>query len=248
MFFGSCTTSPESWRADQPGTDRRQLRQGHHRQHDNRPVRRCATATGRTIGPDRTGHDDAQRHRQRDVQAIDQRVRRCRPARPKGLAVAPTVLAPELSTRSKRTYPALVDALRSIRGTCPARKGSHRRVPWIMPAGEGCFPDIPIAVGMCRCCANTDQPSTLWWSGPRNVPASPLSTCRGFRPDTMPVNLSRCAGSNRRTIGRRRRGLVGGLHPQRGRAAGHRRTGPRCIELKVRHTVRFGFRGRRVMV
>jgi len=65
---------------------------------------------------------------------------------PKGSPCTDGPGAELLDPIEKRTYPALVDALRSIREHAPRARVLIVGYPWIMPPEKGCFPDIPIAV------------------------------------------------------------------------------------------------------
>ena len=68
---------------------------------------------------------------------------RCRPARPKGLAVHRRSWRRVARPDREAYYPALVDALRSIREHAPRARVLIVGYPWIMPPEKGCFPDIP---------------------------------------------------------------------------------------------------------
>ena len=46
-----------------------------------------------------------------------------------------------------KTYPALVKALRAVRAKAPHAKVAILGYPWILPATEGCYPQMPVAKG-----------------------------------------------------------------------------------------------------
>ncbi|MGH8861757.1 MAG: SGNH/GDSL hydrolase family protein [Jatrophihabitantaceae bacterium] len=45
------------------------------------------------------------------------------------------------------TYPSLVKALKAVRAKAPHARVAILGYPWIMPAGGGCFPQMPVATG-----------------------------------------------------------------------------------------------------
>jgi lysophospholipase L1-like esterase len=50
-------------------------------------------------------------------------------------------------TIRKRTYPALVRALRAVRARAPRARVAILGYPWILPPTEGCYPTMPVARG-----------------------------------------------------------------------------------------------------
>ncbi|EFQ82880.1 hypothetical protein HMPREF0063_12089 [Aeromicrobium marinum DSM 15272] len=50
-------------------------------------------------------------------------------------------------TITTTTYPALVEALRAVRGRAPQAQVAILGIPWILPATGGCFPFMPVARG-----------------------------------------------------------------------------------------------------